>query len=434
MFLCPVDRGWRIIAGMSAPAASLVQATYAQRVAFVCEIAARLHRYGTTAQRLEAAIVALSQRLSLDCEPWSNPTGLILSFSDPTKAIGSSDITRVIRLGPGDNDLAKLAEADQVAEAVAHGQMSIAQGHTALRQLDRPPRRRDSVFMAVSFGLTSAAVAGLWRLPWLDIGTAGVIGVLIGLLTLYCDRRVATREASEALSALLAGFVAVGVAAFVGPLNLNSVIIASLVVLLPGLVLTNAVNELSSQHWVSGTARFAGAIATVLKLTVGAVIAVTLANAIGIEPVVRALRPQPDWVEWSSLLVAAIAFAMVFKAHLRDWPWVILAVLVGYVVSAQAGKAWGAMAGIFLAAMVLTAAGNLFGRVMKRPGAIVRLPGIIILVPGSTSLRGVMDLVQRQDMVAGQSAFITVLSVVMALVAGLLFGNLLLPARKNQNL
>ena len=419
---------------MSESPAPIAAATYAQRVAFVCETAARLHRYGTTAQRLEAAVVALSQRLNLDCEPWSNPTGLILSFSDPTKAIGSSDITRVIRLGPGDHDLAKLADADRIAEAVAHGQMSIAQGHTALRQLDRPPRRRDKVFMAVSFGLTSAAVAGLWRLPWLDIGTAGVIGVLIGLLTLYCDRRVATREASEALSALLAGFVAVAVAAWVAPLNLNSVIIASLVVLLPGLVLTNAVNELSSQHWVSGTARFAGALTTVLKLTVGAVIAVTVAGAVGITPVVRALRPQPDWMEWTSLLVAAVAFAMVFRAHLRDWPWVILAVLTGYVVSAQAGAAWGATAGIFLAAMTLTAAGNLFGRVLKRPGAIVRLPGIIILVPGSTSLRGVMDMVQRQDVVAGQSAFITVLSVVMALVAGLLFGNLLLPARKNQNL
>lgn len=409
-------------------------ATYAQRVAFVSEIAARLHRYGTTAQRLESAVVALSQQLVLDCEPWSNPTGLILSFSDPTKAIGSSDITRVIRLGPGDNDLHKLAEADRIAEAVAEGRMSVAQGHTALRQLDRPPRRRDGVFLALSFGLTSAAVAGLWRLPWLDIATAGVIGLLSGLLTLWADRRVATREASEALSGLLAGVVAVLVAALIGPLNLNSVIIASLVVLLPGLVLTNAVNELSSQHWVSGTARFAGALTTVLKLTVGAVIAVTVAGALGLDPQVRALRPQPDWVEWASLGVAGVAFAMVFKASLRDWPWVIAAVFVGFTVSTYAGRAWGAMAGIFLAAMILTAAGNLFGRVFKRPGAIVRLPGIIILVPGSTSLRGVMDLVQRQDVVAGQSAFITVLSVVMALVAGLLFGNLLLPARKNQNL
>ena len=92
----------------------LTTATYAQRIAFVCEIAGRLHRYGTTAQRLEGTVVGLSQRLGLDCEPWSNPTGLILSFSDPTRAIGSSDITRVIRLGPGDTNLHKLAMADQI--------------------------------------------------------------------------------------------------------------------------------------------------------------------------------------------------------------------------------------------------------------------------------------------------------------------------------
>ena len=113
------------------------QATYAQRVAFVSEIAGRLHSYGTTAQRLETAVVALARQLDLDCEPWSNPTGIILSFSDPAQAIGSSDITRVIRLAPGENDLHKLSVADHIAEEVANGRMSIAQGHTALRQLDK---------------------------------------------------------------------------------------------------------------------------------------------------------------------------------------------------------------------------------------------------------------------------------------------------------
>ncbi len=83
-------------------------------------------------------------------------------------------------------------------------------------------------------------------------------------------------------------------ASFVAPLNQNTVIIASLIVLLPGLALTNAVNELTSQHLVSGTARFAGAVTTVLKLTVGAVIALYLADLLGLHPEVRALRPQPD--------------------------------------------------------------------------------------------------------------------------------------------
>ena len=405
-------------------------ATYAQRVAFVSEIAGRLHSYGTTAQRLEAAVVALAQQLDLDCEPWSNPTGIILSFSDPAKAIGSSDITRVIRLAPGENDLHKLSVADRIAEDVANGRMSLAQGHTALRQLDSDPGRSGKLKEILSYSLGAAGVAGLWKLPWLDIATAGVIGMLIGVLGLFTSRRPATKEAGEALAALLAGLVATLVASFIGALNLNTVLIASLVVLLPGMSLTNAVNELASQHWVSGTARVAGALTTIMKLTVGAMIAVTLSDVIGLDPLVRASRPQGAWVEWTSLVIASLAFAMLFKASRRDYPWVMAASMAGYAISKFAGHAWGTAAGIFLAAMLLTAAGNLFGRLVQRPGAIIRLPGIIMMVPGSTSLRGVLTLVQQQDVGAGQGVFLTVLNVMMALVAGLLFRNLLVPARK----
>ena len=410
---------------------TLSTATYAQRIAFVCEIAGRLHSYGTTAQRLEGALITLSTRLNLECEPWSNPTGLILSFSDPAKPLGMSDTTRVIRLAPGENDLRKLVEADLIAEAVAGGEMSIAQGHTALRAMDRKPSLRFRAVQLFAFGLASGAVAGLWRLPWIDIATATLIGLLIGLMLQLTDQRPRLKEASDALAALLAGLVAVLVATFIHPLNLNTVIIASLVVLLPGMTLTNAVNELTSQHLVSGTARFAGAIATILKLTVGSLIAVTLAQLVGLYPEVRAARPQPDWVEWLSLVLAAYAFAVLFKAHRRDYGWVMAAAICGYLISRYAGDAWGSPVGIFLSALTLTAAGNAFARWANKPGAIIRVPGIIMLVPGSASLRGLMSLVQQQDVAVGNSALLTVTNIVMALVAGLLFGNLLVSARKN---
>ncbi|MGY0342670.1 threonine/serine exporter family protein [Xylella fastidiosa] len=417
----------------SAPLLSPALSTsYAQRVAFVAEIAGRLHTYGTTAQRLEASLVALSQQLGLDCEPWSNPTGIILSFSDPAKAIGSSDITRVIRLAPGENDLYKLSVADNVAQAVASGRMSISQGHTALRRLDRELDRRSKMMRVFGFGLAAGGVAGLWKLPWLDVATAATVGLLIGLLTQYTDHRAATREASEALAALLAGFVATLVAALIGPINLNTVIIASVVVLLPGMSLTNAVNELSSQHWVSGTARLAGALTVVFKLTVGALIAVSLCKLIGLKPQIYVAQPQPQWVEWVALLTTSYGFAVLFKARFRDYPWVMAAAMAGYVIARYAGKLSGnAAEGVFLSAMVLTAAGNLFGRLMPKPGALIRLPGIIMLVPGSTSMRGFMDVVEHQSIHVGQDELLGVTNVVMALVAGLLFGNLLIPTRKN---
>jgi uncharacterized membrane protein YjjB (DUF3815 family) len=61
----------------------------------------------------------------------------------------------------------------------------------------------------------------------------------------------------------------------------------------------------------------------------------------------------------------------------------------------------------------------------------VRLPGIIMLVPGSVALRGVISLVQAQDIGAGQDAGLAALNTLMALLAGLMFGNLLITARRN---
>ena len=390
------------------------EAGYAERIAFVVELGGHLHAYGTTAQRLEGAVEAVAKRLGLECEPWVNPTGMILAFSDPARPAGESDTTRVIRLGLGDTDLYKLCEADRIAEDVMAGTGWRGRGMQLL-----------------GFALASAAVAGLLRLPWLDIATAGVIGLLIGLVDIAAQQRPRLQEAADAISGLVAGTVAILVSNLVAPLNLNTVIIASLIVLLPGMSLTNAVNELTSRHLVSGTARFAGALTTILKLTIGTAIALTVANLAGLQPEVRALRPQPDVVMWAALLVGAYAFAVLFRAHRRDYPLVMLAAISGYLISRHGGEAFGPQAGVFLAALVTTAAGNAYARWMNRPGALIRLPGIIMLVPGSVALRGVISLVQAQDLGAGQEAAMAALNTLMALLAGLLFGNLLVSARRN---
>lgn len=409
----------------------LSNASYGDRIRFMAELAERLHLYGTTAQRLEAALLSVAERLRLECEPWSSPTALILTFSDPQQLPGASDTTRVIRLPPGDNDLYRLAETDRIAEALIAGEMDLTAAFEALDALDTPPGRMARALRVVAFGLVAAAVGGMLRLPWLDIGVAAFNGIAIGLMMQLAQDRPRTKEAVDAVLAMFASAVAILVASFIAPLNQNTVIIASLIVLLPGLSLTNAMNELSSDHLVSGIARFAGAITTVVKLAVGAIIALYVADLAGLEPAVRALRPQPAWIEWVALAAASLAFAVLFRAERRDYPLVMAAAASGYLVSRFGGLAWGSGAGIFLAALVMTAAGNAYARWWHRPGAIVRVPGIILLVPGSASLRGLLDLIQQQDVAAGQVAVLGVINILLALIAGLLFGNLLLPARRN---
>ena len=156
----------------------LSAASYAARINFVIELAERLHAYGTTAQRLEGAISAVAQQLRLDCEPWSNPTGLILTFSDPQRPPGDSDTTRVIRLPPGETDLYRLAETDRIAEDVMAGRLGLAEAHAQMSALDKPPTRRFRAMQIFAYGLAATSIAGLLRLPcFVGQGAAACGGV-----------------------------------------------------------------------------------------------------------------------------------------------------------------------------------------------------------------------------------------------------------------
>lgn len=417
---------------MSPTAAS--QSTFEAQSGFVVEVATRLHAYGTTAQRLEGAVKGVAHRLGLDCEVWSNPTGIILSFADPEHG-QQRGITRVLRLEPGEQNLGRLAATDAIAEDVLAGRLDPAAGLAALKALDRPPRRLARQLAALSFGLSAASVAALLGAGGADVVTSGVIGIVIGVLYVLAAGRPRLSEALEAIAALVATLLAAAVATFIEPLSLKTVIVASLIVLMPGLMLTNAVSELSSQQLVSGTTRFAGALMILLKLTFGTVAGMQLVAVLGWKPMEAVPQPLSPVAELAALLVAAYAFAVLFQAARRDYPLVMASVLFGYGLTRLGGEVLGLASGsfaggAFFAGIGVAAASNAYGRWRNRPGALVRVPGIILLVPGSVGFRS-LNFVMERDVFLGLDTAFVLLSALIALVAGLLFGNLLVPSRRN---
>lgn len=411
------------------------QASFADRTAFIVELARRLHTYGTNSPRLEAALTRASERLGLRCEVWSNPTGIIISFGTGCEASTGPESTRVLRLPPGDVDLRKLCEADAIAERVMTGELDLRGGLAALRGLDRPASSITRWRSAASFGLASASVAGLFGGGLAEISVAATIGLMIGMLTVFGSGSARVAEASDALAAFVASLFAAAIASFVLPLALKPVIIAALIVLLPGMTLTVAAAELTSQHLVSGTARFAGAMATLAKLTFGTVAANELVRFLGWLPMESSLAGAPVWLELLSLLTAGFSFAVLFQAAYRDYPLVMLAAGLSYAITRLSGL-WldtgpgDFPTGVFLSAMTVTALGNLYARWRNRPGAVIRVPGIILMVPGSVGFRSLSSLMEGDVLVGLDTARILVVALV-ALVAGLLFGNLIAPARRS---
>jgi uncharacterized membrane protein YjjB (DUF3815 family) len=60
----------------------------------------------------------------------------------------------------------------------------------------------------------------------------------------------------------------------------------------------------------------------------------------------------------------------------------------------------------------------------------VRVPGIILLVPGSLGFRS-LNFAFERDLMLGLDTAFAVVTALIALVAGILVGSLVLPSRRN---
>lgn len=392
-------------------------------------MARRLHQYGTTTTRLEASVESLSHKLGLDTQIWSSPTGILLSFRDPSHPEASERrVSEVLRLSPGETNLRRLVDTDEVAERVFHGKMSVSEGYESLRNI--LPDQVKFTTTILGFAFAAASVAAVLKSRPTDIGAAAVIGGLTGILFVISRRFAHLRPGLEAMAAFLSTLLATLASAYVLPLSLQSVTLAAIVVFLPGLTLTTAVSELSSQHLVSGVARLAGALTVLLKLTFGAVAGSAVAEALHVP--LRSVRPSasPVWVEGVALLCGAFSYTLLLRPHKRHRWLVMGAAVLGYLAARIGSESFGPQFGVFLAGLVVGATSNVFGRLKNRPSALVRTPGILLLVPGSVGFRSLFFVFDGQVM-QGLNTASSLVVLLTTLVAGLLFGDLLVPPRRS---
>jgi uncharacterized membrane protein YjjP (DUF1212 family) len=405
------------------------QASSPGAIEFVMRLGEALHRYGVPAYRLEAALGRMAARLGLKAQIFTTPTALIASF---TGEPGSAPRTEMIRVEPGDVDLGRMAQLDRVARRVVDSRMTLGEGKENLEEILAAPARYGAALTALCYALSSGCAARFFGGGVNEIGAAAGIGLLIGVLMPLGARHPAFGQISAAVAAFLAAALA-AVAGLYLPLSAQTVLIAALIALIPGLTLTVALNELATNHLASGTARLAGAAVTFLQLGFGAALGGRLGAAL---PGALAGAPPaalPVWTLGIALLIAPLALVVLFRAAFGDAPAIVAASILGFA-GARLGAQWlGPELGVFLGASALGLAGNLYARIGRRPGAILIVPGLMLLVPGSLGVRSFESLLGK-EVISGVATAFTMTLIAISLVAGLLFANavaqLLLPERK----
>ena len=108
--------GWTPVGGLPLPGTA---AGPDHRVAFVLRLGHTLHTSGYAAHRLEEALELASDHLGLRGQFFSTPTSIMASFGPQ-----DDQQTFLIRVEPGESNLGKLAQADEVTREVLNGRLT----------------------------------------------------------------------------------------------------------------------------------------------------------------------------------------------------------------------------------------------------------------------------------------------------------------------
>ena len=394
-------------------------------VEFVLRMGRALHRAGFSSSRLERAMARLAEKLGLPLpQIFSTPTAIYAAFGSL-----SDQQTHLLRVEPGSISLVHLTRLDKVVGDVLGGTLSPEAGLARIDEIEASPPPYGNALMVTAFVLTSGAVARFLSGGLREIGVGAVIGLVTGLLAVLAAKWSPLQEIFEPVAACAAAFIAGVLTVAWMPFANTTATLAGLIVLIPGFMLTSAIRELSTRHLASGTARLAGAAIIFLGIIFGVALGNRLALVVAGPVQLAPVQPLPEWTFFLAALLAGLAFTVILKAELRDAPWVVLAGLLAVVAGRVGAQALGPELGGFVGAAVVGVAGNLFSRLRNRPSMVMLVPGTLMLVPGTIGFSSLSSLLDAQVVPAVQTAFRMVLTAI-ALVAGLLFADIISPERR----
>ena len=274
-----------------------VTRVHEERVAFVLEMARALHAYGTPAHRLEETLTRVADQLGLEGQFFSTPTSIFSSFGTLV-----TQRTHLLRVEPGAPDLGRLGRVDEVMQEVIARRLSPAEGVREIQAIERAPDRFAGPARVVAYGLASGAAAIFFGGNLRGWAVAALLGVLVGLVERLAVRHRAWNRVETPLAAFTAGAVATLLGITWGGFSVSTAILSGLIVLLPGMMLTTAMTELSTRHLASGTARLTGAFSVFLGLGFGVALGTRLIVAV-LGPAPLVATPDLPW-SWACALSA----------------------------------------------------------------------------------------------------------------------------------
>ncbi|KAJ2724608.1 pheromone-regulated protein prm10 [Coemansia sp. Benny D115] len=389
---------------------------------FLVLVSKALMMYGSPLHHLEDNLTRIAHLLDLEMTASAIPGLVLLSFDD---SVTHTSETKLIRCSNG-WDMHRLDQTNHLVRRLVHGKIDVKSAVPDLEQIMTAPPIYKWYWQVLNWGVIA------WSLclvcfggSWEDSGISLALGLIVGLMNLAAGKFSGYTNFFEVSASIISGILSAALANW-GCFGATS--LSATVVLLPGLVMTTGVIELSSRHMLAGTVRIFYALLLAFIIAYGLLIGVEIYNKLAGNPALdNALldlsqcQALTKWSWFGTFPLGIISISVLVNIHWRHWAsvTVIAGICYGIFWLFKFHLGLDDLAPV-VASFALGLVANVWSKFTGQTAYMILLPGEMFLVPGSVGVRGFSSLLSKQGVQGAQLALqmiTTCLSIMMGLFA-----------------
>ena len=370
---------------------------------------------GAETFRVEDTIHRILRAYGVECEVFAIPNCVSVSL----EAANGKPLMIMKRIGFHGNDLEALEKLNALSRRICAERPDVDEAMAWLEETIKACRSYGTGVFYLGSVLVGLGFCLVFGGTLLDCLWAGAMGLIIGLITHFMDKQEANPFFSTLLAACcmaLPAYIAAGLGLMNSP---DAAIIGALMILVPGLPITNSMRDIIYGDTNSGIIRVVQVILTALAIALGTAAAwhlttgvygLTGSTTVSWHPLAQAI----------AVFVGCCGFCILFNVHGRG----CVLCIIGGVATWMLYLLWGALGcDIYAANLFAALFAALYAEVMARVRKCPSMPYLVItilpLLPGA-GVYYTMSLGLEGNMMDAVAKGLETIGVAGALAVGIL--------------
>ncbi|MBQ7305685.1 MAG: threonine/serine exporter family protein [Clostridia bacterium] len=233
---------------------------------------------GGETYRVEETITRMGKAFGLEkVESFAVPSGLFISYR---RQDGDME-TSVARVRKGSRNLSRVNAVNAVSRRVEQGEMNCEETLARLKEIEHEPACVGSAMLPWAAAASAAGFTGMFGGSVVDMLISGGVAALVQLLTQWMGKQSLGELMATLTGSMLTALIPMLVQLLAGIGAVESIVGGALMPLLPGLAMTNAVQDAMRGDMVSGLSHGLSAVLTAVLVAGGALVASAIMRLLG---------------------------------------------------------------------------------------------------------------------------------------------------------